>query len=77
MCVYCDTWDGNFLIGRHPDIEGLTVSTGGSGHAFKFAPVLGRLTADAMEGIANPYSGRFAWRPVGEPAAEGARYTGE
>lgn len=76
MCVYTDTWDGNFLISRHPEIQSLTVATGGSGHGFKFAPVLGGLTADAVEGIANPYLERFTWRPVGDQATEDARYTG-
>ncbi len=77
MCVYTDSWDGNPLISRHPEVDGLTVATGGSGHGFKFAPVLGGLIADAVEGIPNRYSDRFAWRPVGKPATEDARYTGE
>ena len=53
------------------------VATGGSGHAFKFAPVLGGLVADALEGIESPYSQRFAWRPLGEMKLEDMRYTGE
>ncbi len=77
MCVYCDTWDGDFWIGRDPDLPGLTVATGGSGHAFKFAPVLGWLVADAVEGKDNSYSQRFAWRERGETKTEDARYSGE
>ena len=77
MCLYCDTWDGDFWIARDPDREGLLVATGGSGHAFKFAPVLGGLTADALEGVKNPYSERFTWRPLGEVKSEEIRYTGE
>ena len=77
MCLYCDTWDGDFWIGRDPDQQGLVVATGGSGHAFKFGPVLGGLVADALEGIENPYSKRFAWRPLGETKGEDMRYTGE
>ena len=65
MCVYTDTWDGNFLISRHPETSGLTVATGGSGHGFKFAPALGGLVADAVQGVDTPYSDRFAWRPIG------------
>ena len=75
LCLYCDTWDGDFWISRDPDRQGLVVSTGGSGHAFKFGPVLGKLTADALEGIENPYSERFAWRPLGEIRNESIRYT--
>ena len=75
LCLYCDTWDGDFWISRDPDRQGLVVSTGGSGHAFKFGPVLGKLAADALEGIENPYSERFAWRPLGEIRNESIRYT--
>ena len=77
MCVYTDTWDGNFLISQHPDVEGLTVASGGSGHGFKFGPVLGGLIGDCVEGIPNPYLGAFAWRPMGDPATEASRYPGE
>lgn len=76
-CFYNDTWDADFYITRHPEIEGLTVATGGSGHAFKFTPALGRVTADVLEGRPNPYADRFAWRPRGESAGESTRYSGE
>ena len=75
-CLYCDTWDGNFLIDHDPDREGLLVATGGSGHGFKFAPVLGNLIADVLEGAANPYASRFAWRARGERKSEPARHLG-
>ena len=77
MCLYCDTWDGDFWIARDPGRHGLVVVTGGSGHAFKFAPVLGGLAADALEGVENAYSERFAWRAMGEIKSEDIRYTGE
>ena len=76
-CFYNDTWDGDFYITRHPEIEGLVVSTGGSGHAFKFTPALGRITADVVEGKPNRYGERFAWRPRGEATKESTRYSGE
>jgi glycine/D-amino acid oxidase-like deaminating enzyme len=60
-CLYCDTPDEHFWIGRHPDSPGLTVASGDSGHGFKFAPVLGRIIADAAEGRASAIE-RFAWR---------------
>ena len=41
VCLYCDTRDENFWIAPDPAREGLVVATGDSGHAFKFAPVLG------------------------------------
>ncbi|MEM7627235.1 MAG: FAD-dependent oxidoreductase [Planctomycetota bacterium] len=61
-CFYSDTLDGHFVIDRHPERAGLTVATGGSGHAMKMAPVLGGLIADAVEGASNDWLGRFAWR---------------
>jgi glycine/D-amino acid oxidase-like deaminating enzyme len=74
-CLYCDAWDGNFYIDHVPDRPGLVVATGGSGHGFKFAPVLGGLVADVVERKPNIYSARFAWRQRGhEPVKEQARH---
>ena len=75
-CRYCDTWDGNFWIDHDPEREGLVVATGGSGHGFKFAPVLGNLIADALERVPNPYASRFGWRSRGERKSEPARHLG-
>jgi len=65
-CLYTDTLDGHFWIDNHPEIKNLTVSTGGSGHAMKMAPVLGRITSDVAEGKANPISERYGWRHLKE-----------
>jgi glycine/D-amino acid oxidase-like deaminating enzyme len=62
LCVYGDTRDANFWIARHPRRPNLTIATGGSGHAFKFAPVLGELIADAVLGRANRFAHKFRWR---------------
>jgi glycine/D-amino acid oxidase-like deaminating enzyme len=77
VCMYCDTFDGDFLIDRDPEREGLVVATGGSGHAFKFAPILGSLIADAVEGVANRWGSRFRWRAGGVKRTEGARFSPE
>ena len=75
LCAYSDTLDEDFLIARHPDDAGLTVAAGGSGHAFKFAPILGTLIADAMDGVENPDLARFAWnRRVDPDRREAARF---
>lgn len=65
-CLYTDTLDGHFWIDQHPTIKGLTVSTGGSGHAMKMAPVLGEMTADVAEGKPNPISNRYQWRHLSD-----------
>ncbi|MDZ4289901.1 MAG: FAD-dependent oxidoreductase [Prosthecobacter sp.] len=69
ICLYGDTFDGDFWIAPDPERPGLVVAAGDSGHAFKFAPVLGGLIADAVEGLPNPWLGRFGWRePTGAPS---------
>lgn len=73
LCFYCDSWDGDFLIDWDPDRDGLLVATGGSGHGFKFAPLMGPLIADKVERRTNEWESRFRWRPVGKPIAEAAR----
>lgn len=72
-CFYADSWDGDFYIGHDPERPGLIYATGGSGHGFKFAPVLGKLVADVVEGKPNPYASRFAWREAGSAKKEQAR----
>ncbi len=63
ICMYCDTHDGHFWIARDPEREGLVVAAGDSGHGFKFAPMLGEIIADAVEGKDNPLLDKFRWRP--------------
>lgn len=80
LCVYGDTLDGHFWIARHPDRANLVVATGGSGHAFKFAPVLGGLIADIALGVPHPLADRFRWRTElatagGSAPGDAARHT--
>ncbi len=60
-CVYGDSLDGHPWIAPHPERSNVVVAAGGSGHAFKFAPVLGELIANAVEGVVVE---RFAWRTL-------------
>ena len=76
QCVYGDSLDEHFWIAPDPSRPGLVVAAGGSGHGFKFAPVLGDLIADACEGRVVE---RFAWRASPATPAVGeeqARYRG-
>lgn len=50
LCWYTDSFDNHFVIDAVPNRPGVIVATGGSGHAFKFLPVLGRFVADRIEG---------------------------
>ena len=79
ICLYCDTHDGNFWIAPDPERAGLIIAAGDCGHGFKFAPVLGELIADAVEGKSNRFLKKFRWRPevkAGE-AKEAARFQGK
>ncbi|HSM58388.1 MAG TPA: FAD-dependent oxidoreductase [Candidatus Sulfomarinibacteraceae bacterium] len=78
LCLYCDVRDGHFWIDHHPQKKGLVVASGGSGHGFKFAPVLGDLIADAVEGKDNPDRERFRWRTIAPETInqEATRYQG-
>ena len=73
LCLYCDTFDGNFWLDHHRQRPGLFVAAGDSGHAFKFAPVLGELIADAVERIPGLAHDRFKWRERKLDSGEGAR----
>lgn len=74
VCRYCDSIDSDFLIDLHPNRPGLMVMSGGSGHGFKFAPVLGRIAADVVEGKANPFAQRFHWERPLAARKEAARF---
>ena len=50
ICVYTMSPDEHFAIGEHPGRRGLYIATGFSGHGFKFAPAVGELLADLVEG---------------------------
>jgi glycine/D-amino acid oxidase-like deaminating enzyme len=63
VCMYCDTHDGHFWIAPDPDRQGLVIAAGDCGHGFKFAPVLGEIIADAVEGKDSPLLAKFRWRP--------------
>ena len=77
LCRYSDCRDGDFVIAADPGRPGLVVAAGGSGHGFKFAPMLGPLIADAAEGRDNPWAHRFIWRKGTDDDYEAARFRGD
>lgn len=77
MCVYTDSFDSDFFIDEVPGRAGVVVATGGSGHGFKFAPVLGPIIADAVDGKENRLiHERFHWRDRGPSRLDPARFAG-
>ena len=66
LCWYTDSVDNSFLVDRVPGRPGVLVCSGGSGHGFKFLPVLGREVVGILEGgeggEAAPTVYRDMWR---------------
>ncbi|HMC32054.1 MAG TPA: FAD-dependent oxidoreductase [Candidatus Angelobacter sp.] len=59
VCQYENTWNGDFLIDRHPEHENVWVAGGGSGHGFKHGPALGEyLSSRILRGA--PAEPRFS-----------------
>jgi len=54
--VYDVTPDWNPVLGRIPDVQGLIVGYGFSGHGFKLSPGVGRLLAQEALGLATDVS---------------------
>lgn len=50
---YTDTPSSDWLLDYHPDYASLFLATGGSGHAFKFLPVIGSLIVGSIYGTLN------------------------
>lgn len=79
LCWYTESPDENWFIDQVPGHPTLFIATGGSGHAFKFLPVIGRLVKERIEGRLRPedavkfslgreFGARFRSR-LGEPVA--------
>jgi glycine/D-amino acid oxidase-like deaminating enzyme len=68
-CLYAMTTDGHFLFDALPPLRPggprLFVAGGGSGHGFKFGPLLGEWAADLVEGAPVPAPFRAARPGVG------------
>jgi len=54
ICMYTLTPDGEFCLGALPDHDNVFIAAL-AGHGFKFAPVLGEIFADMLEGNAPAY----------------------
>ncbi|RFU29745.1 hypothetical protein B7463_g6601, partial [Scytalidium lignicola] len=63
-CWYTDSLDNSFVIDRVPSDPGLMVCSGGSGHGFKFLPILGREVLKIIENpnSKNEYGRLWQWR---------------
>jgi glycine/D-amino acid oxidase-like deaminating enzyme len=59
VCTYEITPDEHLLLDRHPRHENVVLLGGGSGHAYKLAPMLGACVADLVTGVRSETEPRF------------------
>ncbi len=59
VCQYENTWNGDFVIDRHPGIDNVFVVGGGSGHGFKHGPAVGEYAARLVLGTLDDPEPRF------------------
>jgi sarcosine oxidase len=77
VCLYTNTPDHDFVVGSHPEHPSVIVVGGGSGHGFKFAPVIGEMAADLAvpEGARSGTGGRSASGLVVPPQFSPRRFS--
>ncbi|GAP92461.1 putative FAD dependent oxidoreductase [Rosellinia necatrix] len=71
LCWYTDTATGDWIIDYHPTYKNLFVATGGSGHAFKFLPILGDKIVDCLVGR-RPKDFHLKWKWKGGVGINGS-----
>jgi monomeric sarcosine oxidase len=59
VCQYENTFNGDFLIDRHPELANVWLVGGGSGHGFKHGPAIGEYVA-ARIADGQPVDARFS-----------------
>jgi len=69
VCQYENTWNGDFLIDRHPDFENVWLVGGGSGHGFKHGPSVGEYVAARVLQASAPR--RASTQPSAEQSEQG------
>lgn len=65
VCFYSDAPGGTFVVDSVPGRNRVVVAAGGSGHGFKFAPVIGEVVAAVVLGEDHVRRGPLAWRDPG------------
>jgi monomeric sarcosine oxidase len=68
VCIYNNTPDDDFIIDWHPQLDGVLVVTGFSGHGFKFGPTIGLIARELlMTGRTSFEIGRFELARLKDP----------
>jgi sarcosine oxidase len=55
VCLYTNTPDEHFVIGRHPKHPQVILASPCSGHGFKFSPAIGEIAGCLLEGKKPPF----------------------
>lgn len=73
LCWYTDSIDNSFVVDFVPNRPGVLVCSGGSGHGFKFLPILGREVVKIIEGRGREsvYGTMWKWRSSNEQLKNG------
>lgn len=72
------TSSSDWIIAPHPRIQGVHVATGGSGHAWKFLPIMGDLVLDSIHGVLPPsLMKKWAYAPKGADMGNASMLRGE
>ncbi|KAJ9606512.1 hypothetical protein H2200_009473 [Cladophialophora chaetospira] len=66
LCWYTDSFDNHYVVDDIPGQDTVMVATGGSGHAFKYLPNIGKWIVDIMEGVGleRTLVQRWRWREL-------------
>jgi sarcosine oxidase / L-pipecolate oxidase len=66
LCWYTDSFDNHYVVDDVPGLETVLVATGGSGHAFKYLPNIGKWIVDILEGkgLERTLVQRWRWRAL-------------
>lgn len=64
LCWYTDSIDNSFVVDFVPGRSRVAICSGGSGHGFKFLPILGREVVKILEGKGDQtvYGRMWKWR---------------
>lgn len=54
VCMWTESEDGHWLVGPHPRRDRVIIGAGCNGRGFRYAPVLGSLLSDLVEGKKHP-----------------------
>lgn len=77
LCWYTDSIDNSFVVDYVPSRKGVFVCSGGSGHGFKFLPILGREVVKILEGKETVFRKMWKWRSAPEDMKRNGLEEGE